>query len=356
MVRHRLLLLVLRACAHQYTLTHTHCPAKNAGPCYVCLPGTYKTAPGSAPCLACALGHYSAVSGATRSCAPCAAGSSARVIGSVACEQCQADTAAPSGEGWCEPCRDHTYSTTGAPACSECHAFAISPAHMTNNRSCYCNAGYSGVEGGKCARQACIGTPCAAHIAAVHTDGARVCAETCIACAAGSYRLNTGCVACAPGSSSLEASATVLDCHCTDGFAPVVHAVGPDVRQGRACAAAFASARFACWTGTAWHVLPEPGPPALSASSCEPAPAHVCALRVADSPHRFVLAAPATANASYCLTPQNQTDVPLLLGAHDCVFQAPLHIVFRQRACRRPFCADQAHAKCITCPPTTLQV
>ena len=177
----------------------------DGGPCTSCIPGKYKDANGSAACSLCPANTFSRDTAAVNSttCEVCTA-SSVSEPGSSQQSSClcipgYTGVGVP-GSG-CVPCLEGTYKNSSGPEeCEICHENSISPEASSTKRDCICLPGYATTDDGSC-----------------------------IICEAGKYQPvlgNATCQACPALSSSPPGSEYVDDCACESG------AFGPN---GQAC-------------------------------------------------------------------------------------------------------------------------
>lgn len=247
--------------------------------CTLCVAGTFKVATGPAACSICPADWYSTAVGAT----------------SDTCQQCPANSIAPSGSdektdcvckpgytgpngGPCvacppgkfkttqgsAPCSDcplHKYSTTTAKTdstCSSCPTNAVTLQTGSNELSqCVCNLGFTGPNGGACA--ACV--------AGTYKDATG--SADCTLCLPNTYQPLTtqvaasSCIACPFANlESPAGSAALTDCQCSAGYFPL------SGENGKACSQCF-SGRFKPLKGPQACTLCQNGTfsPALGATS-----------------------------------------------------------------------------------------
>ena len=216
--------------------------------CSACVVGTFKVRPGNVECDQCPINTYSdieasdsdscvycpsnSISPAGSSnytdckckagytghnggeCIQCEAGKYKSVLGSHACIDCQANSAAAPGSEFCacnagyslsapatcSPCKKGTYkSSWGTESCTECPAGLTTEGAGATSPSCLCDAGYTG-------------------------NG------PCIACKPGSYKSQMGstpCTVCQGLRSSEEAATSADMCFCNAGYTDVGGSCAP---------------------------------------------------------------------------------------------------------------------------------
>jgi hypothetical protein len=189
----------------------------NGGTCVACAAGKYKIGAGDAACSNCGTGKYLDTQGATQesSCVSCP-GSSNSATASTAISNClcNAGHTGPNG-GTCVACGLGKYlETEGATqesSCVSCPASSSSAAASTSIDNCLCNAGHTGPNGGTC-------VACAAGKYKIGVGDA-----ACSNCGAGKYLETEGatqessCVSCPASSSSAAASTAITNCLCNAG-------------------------------------------------------------------------------------------------------------------------------------------
>ena len=159
---------------------------------------------GSKACTECSAGTYLATMGATSAgdCLSCPLDSYSPA-GSSVCT-CNVGYTGPDGEP-CSACASGTYkNVTGSGACTTCPEHTSSPAGSIAEASCACNAGYTAAAGrgddtcstandGECdeARYGDCAEDSVCNEGTDVTDCLK-CALPCAACAAGTYKGDTG--------------------------------------------------------------------------------------------------------------------------------------------------------------------
>lgn len=159
----------------------------------VCHVGYTRVSAGTA-CTACKAGKYKLSTG-DAACTPCPSNSmSLNASDAVDDCFCNAGYTGPNG-GACDPCTAGTYKdTAGSHACSTCPASSTSVPSSTSISACQCNAGFTGADGG-----------------------------VCTVCDAGKYKDGLGsaqCTTCPAFSNSTAGSAALNDCTCNPGYEP----------------------------------------------------------------------------------------------------------------------------------------
>ena len=200
------------------------CGGTSGGSCATCAAGKYKTTESSEACLTCIstcpTGKYRSGCSTTEGpgqCSDCLPGTYKDTSGTHACTGCDAGTnstqVAATSDIVCEDCGVNTYSLTGSSICSDCPAHSSSPAASPAKSSCVCNPGYAGSFGA--------------------AD------NPCTACAVGKFSIegissgyaSRSCALCPADSSSPVGSDGVDDCFCNAGY------TGPNGVACTACAA-----------------------------------------------------------------------------------------------------------------------
>jgi len=198
------------------------CVAGTSGPdggaCTACEAGKFKEAAGSSECSECNAGTYSTAIGALSedTCEACPANSNS-AAGSTECVcdagftgtagQCSACSPgkfkSDVGDGPCQDCGPGEFSTqAGAIICHDCPADSHAEAGASE---CVCNAGYTG------AHESC--SACAAG-----TFKSASGSGDCVDCAAGTFSANSAAVVCEACAGDASSAAGSTACECNAGF------------------------------------------------------------------------------------------------------------------------------------------
>ena len=155
------------------------------------------------------------------------------------CAQCPPGSGKPFGNTLCEPCAPGTYVTNLSGVCLSCPDNSHSGPNSTSAKSCICNAGFSGPDGGPCepcdpgtfkgdaGSAEC--TMCPSGQFGVEYNATSN--ETCLLCEAGKWSggiVRSVCSAC-PNNTFSEAGSDKSGCICNAGF------TGEDGKDCTAC-------------------------------------------------------------------------------------------------------------------------
>jgi len=183
-------------------------PSTPSSGCVPCTYGQFKYSIDNSSCLSCPANTFSNTTGGTF-CVPCP-GNSSSANGSKTCS-CDPGASGPDG-GPCAQCGPGTFKeTNGAAACSTCPGNSSSSEASDEEVDCTCNAGWTGPAGGVCMQ-------CTAGTYKIAPGDA-----ACSNCVAGKYSTvagstSDGCEACPTNSDSPEASDEEVDCTCNAGW------------------------------------------------------------------------------------------------------------------------------------------
>jgi hypothetical protein len=188
----------------------------SAGKCSACTPGKFKNDVGAGPCINCPAGQYSTKSAAII-CHDCPANTHA-AAGAYECvcnagytgahESCSACAAgtfkSDSGPGACVECAAGTFSSNSAAvACKACAGDASSAAGSV---ACKCNAGFTGPA-----------DSCSACAAGTYKSAPG--SDACRDCEAGKFSAATASIGCEACPSHSDSSPGSTSCECNAGYA-----------------------------------------------------------------------------------------------------------------------------------------